>query len=183
MAYILTSPIYPNKWKFYMSPLLQPSDEGVLDFNWFICARPSYDALGNHIVEVDRYATFFNESSGLTYHVTFDATEKGHCKLLIGNIDKDFEKSKNLGFNGVASNTSDHKDQHPCSLLCNNTKFLFDIKVVEVSKKCPYIEYAKSHYDHLTKEIKNFPSSIILKSAVPGSFSLKMKKIIDDYMM
>mgnify|MGYP001580385897 CR=1 FL=1 len=173
------SPIYPNKWKFYMAPLI--SDTALLEFNWFICARPSYDSTGNHIVEVDRYAMFFDESSGLTYHVTFDATEKGPCKILIGDVTKDFEKSKKLGYCGVAS-VDKEKCNISCSLLCGGVDFLFDPKVVEVSKKCPYIEYAKSHFSHLQKEIKNFPTPNILATSKPGAFSLKMKKMIDSYL-
>lgn len=175
-----TSPIYPNKWKFYMSPLI--SDTNILEFNWFICSRPSHDEMGNHIVEVDRYAMFFDEISGLTYHVTFDATEKGPCKLLIGNIDIDYGKSKTMGYSGVASVNKNKCDNLSCSLLCSGVEFLFDPKVVEASKKCPYIEYAKSHLGHLRNEIKNFPEFAVLNDAKPGKFSLKLKKLIDTYL-
>lgn len=209
--FVKTIPVYPNKWRFYMAPLMKDTPE-MLEFNWFLCARPFRDSEGNCVVEVGRYTLFFDESSGKSYHVTFDATEKEPIRLLIAShptnkqnhpqlrnlCDSDkselsqtcdlrthttdtFEFAKSLGYEGAAIRVEPCRGGCKCDLVCNSAEFLFDRSVVEESKWCPYIDYARSHSSHLRKQVKGFPSSKKLEKARPGKFSLELKTILAQY--
>lgn len=172
--------IYQNKWRFYMYPLISrsasPEIGDALKFNWFVCSRPQQDEHGNTVLELDRYTNFFDELTGYTYHITFDATEKDPCRVLVGG---DLKKSKELGHCGVASETGINC---MCDILCKSAEFIIEESVLEKSSRCPYIEFAKSHYSSLRNEFKNFPSKQKLNTEKPGKFSLKLKKMIDIYV-
>jgi len=212
MSFVNTFPVYPNKWMFYMAPFIKDRPE-LLKFNWFLCARPFRDEKNNYVVDVGRYTSFFDKSTGKTYHVKFDATEKEPCLLLIAsdprnkslyselnllchdnkqelsltcslrkNIDKAYNLSKRLGYCGVAAKVVASKDSCKCDIVCNEVQFLFNRNVVEESKKCPYIDYAKSHETHLRENIKDFPSVDFIKNAKPGKDSLILRTILSPYL-
>jgi hypothetical protein len=149
-----------------MSPILKTSTE----FNWFICSRPE----GDSTLNLDRYTQFFDPKSGLTYNITFDATEKEPCKVLITKDNK-----YPTGYCGTANQIS---KECSCGILCESAIFRLSQKVIEPSKRCPYIEYAKSHYKFLKTKFGNkFPDINQIKSSKPGKLSLKLKIFIDNY--
>lgn len=174
--YIEVIPIYPNRWHMYMEPMIQKSSN-LKEFNWFVCSRPTVTPEGESVLELDRYTQFFNPLSGITYNITFDATEKEPCKVLISPF-KDMNEF-NTKYCGTAKQISNICS---CGILCENAIFTLNVQVLEASKKCPYIEYAKSHYKFLKSHFgKGFPTNKIVFQGSPGKLSLKLKPYIDSY--
>lgn len=210
MSFVRTIPVYPNKWRFYMAPLMKNKPE-LLEFNWFLCARPYKDNKDNYVVDIGRYTLFFDEKTGKSYYVTFDATEDGSCLLMIAshqhNKERHSELQKLCGWDDPELSTECDLRTHPekayelsiregycgiamrvkpaggcaCDLTCQSAEFLFDRKVVEESSRCPYIEYGRSHASHLRSQIPGFPSNEILKKARPGKDSLRLKTLLAPY--
>lgn len=196
-----------------MAPLMKDKPE-LLEFNWFLCARPFKDNKGNHVVDVGRYALFFDTETGKSYYVTFDATENGPCLLMVvshpDNKSKHPELNKLCGWDKSELSTECDLRNHPekafavadregycgvamkvercstskcrCDLTCETAVFIFDRSVVEESKRCPYIEFARNHATHLRKVIpKGFPSSSELKRMKPGKDSLRLRQLLSSY--
>lgn len=175
----------------YMAPLVENKE--ILEFNWFLCARPHKDSKDNYVIDISRYTTYFNTETGKSYHVTFDATEKGPCVLLLADnehnikkyqelslgVDAQYKLSTSLGYCGLAMKT--HREggcRGPSDLMCDEAVFYFSRKAVEESKYCPYIEYAKTHSTHLRSVIPSFPSRDALQTYTPGKDSLKIRKLL-----
>ena len=190
---IHTSPIYPNKWRFYILPFSQKSDESsfrnsninksdVSNFNWFLCGRPYTDEKGNKVVDIGRYVSFFDLSSGKSYHITYDVIEDyGKCLVKIIN-NKDTINEEALiaikeNYRGVAYLGEATKDCS-CDLICENAEITFDSRVIEESKKCPYIDFALSHYLYCKEKTSDFPSKEEIIKSNCGEMSLKLRKIM-----
>ncbi len=183
--YLKLSPVYPNKWHFYLSKLQNTStcDAEALEFNWFSCGKP-YTKNNITVLEVDKYTTFFDTQTGKSYHVTFDATEVQACILKIVNSDtftiNTTKRAIQEGYRGIAA----YKQHKPsCDLVCSDVDMIFDKKVLEESTLCPYINYARVHAPILLKEIKGFPDSKTLKHAKPGKLSIKLRSLLRPYFM
>ncbi len=200
---------YPNKWRLYTKPLLKGNDES-LEFNWFICARPFKDDDDNYVIDVGRYSTYFNPTTGKSYYVSFDATEKKQCLLLLAdhknnlkkhsilreknNIDENsfvpstkqdiscrniYKLSTSSGYQGFAKRIA-----MKCTtqdIVCEEAVFFFNTQVVEESKICPYIQYAKNHSIYLRDVIptnKDYFDFQNLQTLKPGKDSLKIRNLL-----
>ncbi len=188
--FITTFPVFPNKWRFYMGPLAEMNesniDKGDLSFNWFLCARPCLDKNNEKVIEVGKYSLFFDPSSGLSYYVKFDVNE---CvlKLVNGGIRFDFNKldekpDEKLSGIAMISNENSSEDCFK-DLVCQSATLIFRKSVLEISMKCPYIDFAKSHYKFLKKHIHSFPSNNFVMNAKPGKDSLYLRSLIRPYLL
>jgi hypothetical protein len=172
--FISTVFIYSNKWRFYLSPVIDQNNE-ILQFNWFFCGRPFIDKKGNKVIEIGSNSLFFDTLTGKTFHIK-NNTEK--CILKINNSQNNIKNAILEGYCGVAIYKKCKKLKE-CNFLCENAVFIFKSTVLERSDKCPYIRYAINHNTYLKTRIKNFPSKEILERAKPGQISLKLKKMLE----
>lgn len=182
ISYINASPIYPNKWNFYVEPFYfgQTSNKLIFEFNWFICAKPTVDVHKNKVIEVGHYSLFFDKSTGKTYKLK---SESKSCTLKLLEDrefnEKNAKKSIKDGYDGIAikkSNTSMR-----CELVCSNAELMFNRDVLELSDRCPYIEHAKTHISFLQSNIKTFPHDENLRKMKPGDDSLTLRRLMLNY--
>jgi hypothetical protein len=182
---MIVSPVYINKWQFYMNKLnvidnASCSDD-IVKFSWFSCGKP-FIQNDKNVLQIDRYATLFDNSTGTSYNITFDATDGKTCTLLMvdeQNFDTiNYTESLNQGYQGIVYRKN--IESSPCDLVCPEVHMMIDPNVLRKSKMCPYIMYAKTHYPILSKSNTTilFPSKKELNSAKPGKMSLKLKKIL-----
>jgi hypothetical protein len=201
---IRTNPVHPNRWRFYMEPLM----EKVPEFNWFFYGKPYKDDTFHHVIEIDRSTLFFDRSTGWTYHKRSDPSkEEGECRLLIVNDNKkrtDDELSKlcDRDANGDPSKDCLKRSETLFSLalrekydgiaikiktlgnandlICQDVEFLFNESTLERSTRCPYIEYARSHESYLRSlRDRNLPS---IEKMRPGDDSLKLRAFLLRYL-
>lgn len=199
---IKVSPIHVNKWHFYMNKFntcksnssnasnteIKICNDEALKFNWFSCGKPYTDKYGTQVLQIDRYSSFFNKTSGKSYHVTFDSTELKPCTLKVlmtikgkNSMDKEFNSALNDDYNGIAIHVNNGTNDMKCDLICDEIDMIFDQNVLEESKLCPYINYAKTHAYVLRQEFKNFPSDEELSKSKPGKMSIKLRNILCPY--
>lgn len=193
---VTTFPVFPNKWRFYMGPLVESTSqttsnlfdnqiqgmnpEDQLEFNWFLCARPCKEENGDKMIEVGKYSLFFCPDSGISYYVKFDADI---CKLKIVNPGVNNEKVfENTKYDGIAM-INDETETCYKDLVCSSATLIFKDNVLEASRACPYIDFARSHANYLRKNIKDFPSDKFLKKAYPGKDSLYLRSIIRPFLL
>jgi hypothetical protein len=186
---ITTFPVYPNKWRFYLGPLAEQNNTSFnpldLEFNWFLCSKPCTKN-NEKVIEVGKYSLFFDPNTGISYYVKFDVNE---CILKLINPgilspESNFEDP----YCGVAMITPLEKfpkGQSSCykDLVCSDAVLIFRKDVLEATSKCPYIDFARAHSNHLRKNIKSFPSETFLKNAKPGKDSLYLRELIRPYLL
>lgn len=179
--FISTVFIYSNKWRFYMSPIINENDK-MLEFNWFFCGRPFIDKKGNKVIEIGAKCLFFDTITGKTYHIkgNEDKDNSQKCILKITNTSTQniVKKSVLEGYCGIASYKKCNNSKK-CDFICKNTILIFKSAMLEKSDKCPYIRYGINHNSYLKTKIKNFPSKENLERAKPGQISLKLKKMLE----
>lgn len=188
--WIKVSPIHVNKWHFYMNKFnvsCTKSDrseskicnEDALSFSWFSVGSPCKNKFGDLTLRIDTYTSLFDESTGKTYHITFDSTEVKPCVLKI--VDVLPNKNKiilNDDYKGFAMCFAKNIK---CDLVCTEVNILIKREILEESKFCPYINYAKTHAIALRREFKNFPSDEELQKAKPGKMSIILCKMLRSY--
>lgn len=189
--WIKVSPVHINKWHFYMNKFNKICEseskicnDDALSFNWFSIGTVYIDKFGIQVLQLDRYTSFFDKKSGKTYHITFDSTEFKPCTLKIIDPISLSKKEYNLAIkNGYDGITMHYNKDKSCDLICDEVNMYFNQNVLEESKLCPYINYAKSHSYILRQEYENlgFPSDEELNNSSPGKLSIKLRKILCEY--
>lgn len=187
MKFVKTFPVYPNKWRFYMAPLLDGNDnkDEILEFNWFTCSCPRVDDKDNNIVIVSKYNTFYDTNSGKSFYVKYDLGED--VKLLvvnsIENISTDaLQKSIKDGYHGIVHDKSSTNEKYKRDLLYENTIFYFNSEILIESSVCPYLCYVLMHKTQLIKNGVLTKTQIDeLKDAKPGKISKLIRNILIHY--
>ena len=123
MDFVVTSPVYPNKWRYFIDPLpeCECSDK---QFNWFMFGKPIFN--GKHqVIELGKYTLFHDKSTGKSYK----AKKKCIVKLS-GDLDE-FNRACNERYDGIVI----VKTRKPlCDLVCSEVEIVFKTDVVEESK-------------------------------------------------
>jgi hypothetical protein len=156
-----------------MKPVLNPDYER---FNWFTCGKVC-TVNNRNVIIVGTHSLFFDCNTGKTYRIKTYKNKK-ECILLISDFPD--EKNKYCGV-AVRNNSEGTLKNNKCELISSEVELIFNKNSVKENRKCPYIEFCKSHSKILQLKIKDFPQDEDLKKFKPGPDSLLLKKLLTGY--
>lgn len=166
---------YPKRW------IKEFCDNNMIDFNWFLCGKKYIDDNNNLILEVPEYIKFYDMNMGISYSL------KRKIKLLIfDKINSDLKKLIE-NYDGIVSETIINGSND--ELLCHNIIFGIkdDVLVVNNSKLCDIIIYAKKYNKCIRSKIPSFPDpteidELLIKYKNHKNICFIVSKVLYDYL-